>query len=267
MPTRPPLSRSLPKEWFDALAVRISSRRYDGVAVASPLLDGIEQTCHHLTVPDGSARPVLIREAPSDVFTGLIGSYGRVAGAPSAVAFVGPEDAAHEIGYVGEAVILDATAAGLDTCWIAASFDAERTGNIIELAEHEKVHAIAALGHATKTVGTSERLMRASLRARRRLPLDIIAPGHEQWPAWAHEAASALRLAPSGANRQPWRLRMDGDAMVLAAAPKTYWTAPIDFGIAMLHAELGAAHSGVRGTWTADTGGEVARFVPKVTTR
>jgi len=264
---RPPLSRTLPKEWFDALTLRVSSRRYDGTAVASPLLDKLEQTCHRLTVPGGSARAVLIREAPSEVFTGLIGSYGRVADAPSAVAFVGAEDAAYEIGYVGEAVILDATAAGLDTCWIAASFDAEHTGTLVELAEYEKVHAITALGHATKTVRASERLMRASLRARHRLPLDTIAPGHEQWPEWAREAAAALRLAPSGANRQPWRLRMDADAIVLVAAPKMYWTAPIDFGIAMLHAELGAAHAGVRGGWTADSDSEVARFVPGVTTR
>lgn len=265
MRSRLPVSRTLPNEWFDALALRVSSRRYDGTAVASHLLDRLEQTCHHLTVPGASARAALIREAPPEVFTGLIGSYGRVADAPSLVAFVGPEDAAYEIGYVGEAVILDATGAGLDTCWIAASFDAERTGNLVDLAEHEKVHAITPLGHATQTVSTSERLMRASLRARHRLPLDAIAPGHEQWPEWAREAVAALRLAPSGANRQPWRLRMDGDAMVLAAASKTYWTAPIDFGIAMLHAELGAAHSGVRGTWSPGSDGEVARFVPGAT--
>jgi hypothetical protein len=196
------------------------------------------------------------------MFTGLVGSYGGVEGAPSAVAFVGTEDAAYEIGYVGEAVILDATAAGLETCWIAASFDAERTGKLAELGEGEKVHAITPLGHAPKTVGFSERLMRASLRARHRLPLDTVAPGSEKWPEWARQAAAALRIAPSGANKQPWRLHMDGDSLVLTAAAKTYWTAPIDFGIGMLHAELGAAHAGVSGTWTAGSDREIARFAP-----
>lgn len=262
-----PLSRTLATEWFDALAKRISSRRYDGTPIASPLLDSLDQTCHRLTVPGGSARAVLIREAPFDVFTGLIGSYGRVTDAPSAVAFVGPDDAAHEIGYVGEAVILDATAAGLETCWIAASFDAERTGRLVELAENEKVHAITALGHATESISTSERLMRASLRARHRLPLDTIAPGHEQWPTWAREAATAARLAPSGANKQPCRFRMDGAALVMTSAAKTYWTAPIDFGIAMLHSELGAAQAGVQGSWAAGSESEVARFVPGPATR
>lgn len=262
MPPHAPLSRNLTAEWFDALAVRVSSRRYDGTTVSSALLDRLEQTCSELTVPGGAVRPVLIREAPPEVFTGLIGSYGRVEDAPSLVAFVGTEDAEYEIGYVGEAVILDATAAGLDTCWIAASFDAGRAGTLVQVAENERVYAITALGHATKSVSTGEKLMRASLRARSRLPLDTVAPGHEQWPAWAREAASALRLAPSGANKQPWRLRMDGDALAMNAAPKTYWTAPIDFGIAMLHAELGAARAGARGAWTAGSDGDVARFTP-----
>lgn len=55
---------------------------------------------------------------------------------------------------------------------------------------------------------------------------------------------------------------MDGDALVITEAPKVYWTAPIDFGIAMLHAELGAEHAGVSGRWTTDRNDEVARFVP-----
>lgn len=262
MSPRPPLSRTLADEWLKALTVRVSSRRYDGASVSPDLLDRLDETCGNLTVPGGSARPVLIRTAPADVFTGLIGSYGGVEGAPSLIAFVGAEDAEYEIGYVGEAAILDATAAGLETCWIAASFDPARAGHLVELADGEKVHAITPLGHATRSIGAGERFMRASLRARHRLPLDTIAPGHEQWPAWAREAATAVRLAPSGANKQPWRLRMDGDALVMSAAPKTYWTAPIDFGIAMLHAELGAASAGVRGTWTAASQNDIARFVP-----
>jgi hypothetical protein len=83
------------------------------------------------------------------------------------------------------------------------------------------------------------------------------------WPAWAREAAEAVRLAPSGKNRQPWRLRMDDDALVLAFdADGAYWTAPIGCGIAALHAELGAWHAGVSGTWQRLIGSDIARFTP-----
>lgn len=262
LPLNTPLPHDLTSEWFDAIPHRISSRRFDGTSPAPALLDRLEKTCQLLTAPSGRARAVLVREAPPEVFTGLVGSYGRIEGAPALAAFVGPADAGLEVGYVGEAVVLDATAAGIDSVWIAAAFDAGHAGRLADLRDKERVHAIVALGHATKSIGVGERLMRAGVRARQRLHLDAIAPGHGAWPAWAREAAAAARLAPSGANRQPWRLNMDGDALVFTKATKTYWTAPIDFGIAMLHAELGAMHAGVSGTWVVGSGAEVARFVP-----
>lgn len=263
MPFKPPASRTLDPAWLDAIQSRISSRRYNGEAIDVALLDRLDQTCQRLSGTEAPARAVLVRQAPPEVFTGLVGSYGRVAGAPSLVAFVGADDAAHDIGYVGEAVILEATMLSLDTCWIAASFDPERAGRLAELGEGERVHAVTALGHATGEIGVAEKLMRAAVHARKRLPTDTIAPGHERWPEWAREAVAAVRLAPSGANRQPWRLHMDGDALVITEAPKVYWTAPIDFGIAMLHAELGAAREGVSGRWNTGRDDEVARFVPR----
>lgn len=249
--------------WFEAIPRRVSSRRFDGAPVDPVLLDRLDQTCRRLAAAGTGARPVLLRQAPAQVFAGLIGSYGRIEGAPSAIALVGREAAGREVGYVGEAVILDATAAGLDTCWLAAAFDAERTGELVDLGEHERVHAIAALGTAVTKIGVSERLTRATLRARSRLPLDKTAPGHEGWPKWAQEAAEAVRLAPTGANRQPCRMRMDDGSFVISTVPKAYWTASLDLGIAMLHAEVGASHAGVRGEWSVDA--DEARFAPRAT--
>ncbi|MBN2248685.1 MAG: hypothetical protein JW733_08290 [Coriobacteriia bacterium] len=257
------ISRDLETAWFEAIPARISSRRFTGEALTSAELDRLEQTCERLSTPSGSARAILIRTAPPEVFTGLVGSYGRIEGAPSCVALVGADDAGHEIGYIGEAIVLDATIGDIESCWIALAFDAERVGPLVGLADGERVHGILALGHATETPSFSERLGRAAMRARKRLPLEKIAPGHEGWPAWAQEAIVAARLAPTGANRQPCRFHMDGDALVMTTAPKPYWTAPLDRGITMLHAELGAAHAGVSGRWTANPAGDLARFVPQ----
>lgn len=113
-----------------------------------------------------------------------------------------------------------------------------------------------------------ERLLRRAVKASGRLPLETLAPGigdqsrgAPSWPVWARTAVAAARLAPSGANRQPWRFRYDGRGVVLTRAEKLYWTAPIDFGIARLHVELGAAHEGTRGVWEALAEPDVARFV------
>ena len=101
------------------------------------------------------------------------------------------------------------------------------------------------------------------MRPRLRLDLARIAPGVESWPDWAQRAAEAVRLAPSGQNRQPWRLRMEGEALVLSCTTQhPYWTARIDCGIAALHAELGALRAGVTGTWQRLSAPQVARFTP-----
>ena len=122
------------------------------------------------------------------------------------------------------------------------------------------------VGVAAEREGTVQRAMQRMVKARSRKSLDDLAPGHAGWPAWAQEAAEAVQIAPSGKNGQPWRMRMDGGAFVLAK-PKSTTLVPTymaDLGIALLHAQLAVAHAGVSGTWERldyDTG-DIARFTP-----
>jgi len=252
---------SLIPEWFDAIPRRISRRRFDGSHIDTAVLDRMVETCDRLNAASDGARAVLVAQAPPEVFKGFVGSYGGVTGATSIVALIGGAEDGIDIGYLGEAVILDATLAGLDTCWVAGFFDASKTASLVDLAEGERIHAVTPLGHATQAHSGMERLTETFVKPRKRRPLDEIAPGHATWPTWAQQAAETVRLAPSGVNHQPWRLRMDDDALVLSSAAKTYWTAPIDFGAAMLHAELAALRVGMPGTWTVPSGDDVGRFV------
>ena len=155
-------------------------------------------------------------------------------------------------GYLGEGFILEATRLGLGTCWIAGSFDKAGAADLVDLAPDEQVVAVTPLGYPTPRQAAASGCCGPWSRRRRALSVEKIAPGilDGGWPQWAVSAVQAARLAPSGANRQPWRFRLDGDSLVMGRAEKLYWTAPIDFGIARLHVELGAQHEGVKGTWT-----------------
>lgn len=254
------------QDWFDALPTRISHRTFDRQPIDPDLLDRVETACQRLGVSSHGARAVLLRSAPDEIFTGLVGSYGGVIGAPTCVAFVGPsEDALVDVGYVGEATIMDATLAGLGTCWVAGNFDAERTASLLELSPEESVRAVTPLGYAAPKERGIEHIIHVAVRSRSRLSIEEIAPGVDAWPAWARTAAEAVRIAPSGANAQPWRLRMDGESLIVSRKERRpYWTWPIDCGIAMLHAELGALHEGVEGHWARLTEPEVAAFTPSV---
>jgi hypothetical protein len=240
------------------------------------VLDRIEETCRRAS-EGRSARAVLVRNAPQSIFTGVIGSYGKIVGAQSVLALVGTDDSGIDLGYVGESVILDATLAGLDTCWNAGFFNPKRVAILVDLAPEERVCAVSPLGYAAKAESGGERRLRSSVKADTRMAIAEIAPGCDAWPAWAREAVEAVRVAPSGCNDQPWRLSFEEGSLVLEAAPQVTFSAPIDFGIAMLHAELGALHAGVHGAWEMlsptrlakkptfrkEAGGsDIARFVP-----
>ena len=106
--------------------------------------------------------------------------------------------------------------------------------------------AVTPVGHAVQHQPIGERLLRSAVRAASRKSAAELAPGiGDGWPAWAVAAVEAARRAPSGANKQPWRFRLEGGSLVMGRAEKLYWTAPIDLGIATLHIELAAAHAGV----------------------
>ena len=274
-------------EWFDIIGRRISRRQYDERAVPDEIREQLEVFCDGASAPAGvpgsgefkpgevpaPARVCLVDDPDRRLFTGaLVGSYGKVAGTPLAAAFVGraqadgdvPAEVQEAVGYVGEGLVLEATRLGLGTCWIAASFDKKAAGRLADLGPGEVVVAVTPLGYAVERQSGGERVLRTLVKASARLSVEKIAPGilDGGWPAWAVEAVQATRIAPSGANRQPWRFRMDGETLVMGRAQKLYWTAPIDFGIARLHVEVGAQHDGVTGSWTPVPEPDVARFTP-----
>ena len=87
----------------------------------------------------------------ADLYTGVFGDsgpgYGRVAGAPFTAAFIGPQGSDIEIGYVGEAFVLEATRLGLGTCWVAGMFDRELSHRLFALQPGELVRAVTPVGH------------------------------------------------------------------------------------------------------------------------
>ena len=260
--------------WYDAIAVRRSRRRYSNRQVAGAALDALRAHCERFQLAPGVRAEIVAGDA--DLYKGVFGNngpaYGRVEGAPYTAAFIAPEGSEIEIGYVGEAFVLEATRLGLGTCWVAGMFDRELSARLFTLQPGERVHAVTPVGHPVEQKELVERLMSAAVRSAARHQIEEIAPGlqrglgpgHAAWPAWAISGVEAARLAPSGANKQPWRFRLADGALILSSAEKTSWTAPIDFGIAMLHVELGAAHEGVRGAWQRLPAPDVARFDPSI---
>ena len=208
-------------EWYEMIGRRISRREFDGRTISPELRERLEVFCDGASAPAGAPRltggdagrgagagpPVPRRRPRPGLFTGLIGSYGKVAGTRLAAAFVGrapsgdpaPDDVQAAAGYLGEALILEATRLGLGTCWIAGSFDKAAAADLADLGPGEQVIAVTPLGYPTQRPAGGERLLRTMVKASARLSVEKIAPGvlDGGWPQWAVSAVQAARLAPS----------------------------------------------------------------------
>jgi nitroreductase len=258
MPDFPAASADVPvAEWASAIAVRRSVRTYTDRAVDEPALASLRRFCDSLPGRE-VARVAVLGEVPADLFTGMIvGSYGRVIGARAALLVIGRPGGwmvQESMGYLGEAAILQATTAGLGTCWIAGSFDRAVAAGLTDLAAGEQVFAVSPLGWAQERGRPGERLMKAMVRAKHRRPVTEIAPGfdEERWPAWAAEGVRLARIAPSAVNRQPWRFDLKDGVMTVSVVERGVEgsiSRLLDVGIAMLHFEVGARLMGAPGVW------------------
>ncbi|MDO8964739.1 MAG: nitroreductase family protein [Coriobacteriia bacterium] len=263
----PPFTESETERWNAAIAVRRSRREFDSRPVPEADLDAIGAVCARFT-PYPDARVALVRHAPAGLFRGLVGSYGRVHGATSALVFISRAESvtgSEHCGYIGQTAVLEATARSLATCWIAGTFRSGVAADLVTLADGEVIRGVSPIGFAVADPPGRERLVFGAGKPKRRRERDAIAPGAEAWPSWALAGVEAARIAPSAMNRQPWRFRRsdDGSVVVSAAGVDTPRTAlRLDCGIAMLHFEIAVRAQGADGAWETLDAPDVARWVP-----
>jgi hypothetical protein len=248
--------------WFSAIFFRHSQRKYSGEEPEKNKADRLETVCGDFR-PFSGARAVIVREPSDDVFRGVIGSYLKVTGAPYYVAFIGDmrERTVQEItGYLGEGIILEATALGFNTCWVGGFFRQDAVAKQINLQENERVLAISPIGYSkdkTDRVGVST-------KTHKRKDLSgLVTSGHVEKNTWSKTAVEAARLAPSAVNRQPWRFEVGENAITInadSARLEFGVSRRLDCGIAMLHIELGARSRGVEGEWEFLKQPRIARF-------
>jgi len=188
--------------------------------------------------------------------------------APAFFAFIGDMSGDHiqeKMGYTGEGIVLEATALGLGTCWVALSYRLGSAMSIVKLSSSEKLIAVSPIGYATNVITFEEKAITGFGAMHKRKPLSTMVSGLEQarWPLWIHNALEAARLSPSATNRQPWNFHVENDSITISIKnPGMEFNVSkrLDCGIAMLHLELGAGNQGIRGEWELLKHPAVARF-------
>lgn len=256
--------------WLAAVPVRVSRRSYRPDVPAEDILKRLNAACREFR-PFPEARAFLVREPVDTVAKGILGHYGRVSGAPCYFAFIGRRDSGRFqecVGYTGEALILEATALGLATCWVGGLFKPEAVSHVLKLDKYERVICVSPVGYAAVKPSFTDRTFKALAGSAGRKPLEELIEGGHVPGGRLKAALEAARLSPSANNRQPWRFRVGDRSLTVftdSEKKERKLSRRLDCGIAMLHFELGARAAGLAGEWEFLEAPEVARYVLSAT--
>lgn len=194
-----------------------------------------------------------------------LGTYGVIKGTKVYIGVTVPTGALslEAAGYTFENLVLYATNLGIGTCWLAGTFDRNTFASAIGVKENEQFPAISPIGYAAEKRSLTESVFRKTLSADKRknwselffrdsfdTPLTKADAGEYALPL------ELLRLAPSAANKQPWRILQSNGAYHFygqidsSKADKHPITIErVDVGIGASHFHLAALEKGLSGTF------------------
>jgi len=238
--------------WYNAIFLRHSHRKYSGEVPNDEVTSKLEKVCNDFR-PFSGARAVLVKDSGKDVFKGAVGEFFyKVTQTPYYIVFIGDMDAPNVqsiTGYLGEGIILEATALGLNTCWVGGFYRRDGVLKQVNLEGGERILGITPIGYSKDE---ANRVGVSSKQYRRKSLEKIVAIGDIDDEKWIRTAIEAARIAPSAGNRQPWRFEIGDDSVTVSSNSKRKdfrVSRRLDCGIAMLHLELGALSYGVHGKW------------------
>jgi len=160
-------------------------------------------------------------------FSGRLAHYGKFRGVTSYLVLVGKKGPRLEetCGYYGEKLVLWMQCQGLNSCWVALTYD--KIPGAYTVSPGEKLCLVIALGY-----GANQGILHRSKAA------EEVMEWVDPMPRWFRSGVEAALLAPTAMNQQKFRFVQDGNAVTAKAGFGPY--TKIDLGIAKYHFELGA---------------------------
>ncbi len=254
----------------EVIKKRYSCRTYADRPIEEETLQKLKEIINSLPAGPFGGKPRLTlvnADSSSPQEWRKLGTYGVIRN-PRLFVVGAIKDAANamvDYGYCKELLVLRATQLGLGTCWLGGTFSSGSFARTINLQEGESLPTVAPIGYPALKKALAEKMMRSAAGSDKRKPWSELffvdnfsTPLTPEQAGIYAEALENVRLAPSAANKQPWRILYDTQRNVLhffIARTFSYKLMgmsslqDIDLGIAMSHFELTAREQGIRGKW------------------
>ena len=256
------MCKKLPIPIVETIKKRCSVRTYQDKELEPDVREMLQSYMDNLENPFGMQVKKYIIDKKLASEGEKLGTYGVIKGASTFMGISGPDkDLAHvAAGYEFENLILEATALGLGTVWLAATFNRDGFASAMGIPKDELFLAISPVGYPAVKRSLTESLMRTAMRSSCRKEWNTLfyldnfqTPLHKDEAGDYAEPLEMLRLAPSDKNTQPWRVLKSGNSYHFFVTYKSGISRGeeiikrVDAGIALSHFHQTALELGLKG--------------------
>lgn len=209
---------------LEAIKARHSVRRYTEEPIVSK--DREELNAFIDEVNDESGLNIRIVYDDPKGFDSRLARYGRFRNVNNYIILAGDdcEDFEEKCGYYGEKIVIRAQQMGLNTCWVALTFNKKTVKKMI--GEGERFCMVIAIGYG-ETQGV----------AHKGKTLDKVVASKGTMPDWFRAGAEAALLAPTAVNQQKFKMGViDGEPVIRVNGRGAY--TKVDLGIVKYHFDV-----------------------------
>lgn len=210
----------------EAIKKRHSVREYTNSQIESDVINELNLEIENCNNESGLNIQLSIGE--EEAFgKGIFAKMGIFKNVKNYIAIVGKksEYLDEKVGYYGEKIVLKATQLGLNTCWVALTYNKNKIS--VKIDDDEKLIIVIAIGYGV-TNG----------RPRKTKSIDKLSNVNENSPKWFINGLKSVQLAPTARNQQRFKFILSGN--IVEAKALFGFRTKIDLGIAKYHFEIGA---------------------------
>lgn len=212
---------------YDVIKSRHSVRNYIDKSIEEDVKERIVKIIDDCNMESGLNIKLFVDEP--EAFSSFSFGYGKFENVNNYIALIGKKtnDLEEKCGYYGEKIVLMAQEMGLNTCWVAATYDKKKVP--CNLKDDEKLVIVIAIGYG-KNQGVAHKSKSFE---------DVTSLNSNNMPDWFKNGVEYALLAPTALNQQNFKFELIENNIVKLKAKIGVYN-KVDMGIVKYHFELGA---------------------------
>lgn len=212
---------------IDAIESRHSVRSYLKKEIPFQIVKQIEDEIKNCNQESGLNIQLILNHEKG--FQSFMAHYGHFHDVQNYIALVGnkTDDLDEKIGYYGEKIVLLAQQLGLNTCWVAMTFNKSEIKSQCIIHKNQKLVCVLAIGYG-KTQGV----------AHKSKSISDVCTKDTNMPDWYQKGIECALLAPTAMNQQKFMFSRNDHIVSVKSTGGFY--SKVDLGIVKYHFEIGA---------------------------